>query len=64
VNPYDCNGVALAIEQALHMPLAERRERHQAMIEALRRNDIEAWHTRFLDCLRAAAARRAVETIQ
>jgi trehalose 6-phosphate synthase len=64
VNPYDCNGVALAIEQALNMPLAERRERHQAMLGPLRRNDIDAWHTRFLDCLRAAARWRGRETIQ
>jgi trehalose 6-phosphate synthase len=64
VNPYDCNGVAHAIEQALHMPLAERRERHVAMLDALRRNDIDAWHTRFLECLRTAAGSRGQKTLQ
>jgi trehalose-6-phosphate synthase len=36
------------------MPLAERRERHRRMLEVLRRNDIHAWHTRFIDLLQAA----------
>jgi trehalose 6-phosphate synthase len=58
VNPYDCNGMAEALDQALHMPLVERRERHGAMLEALSRNDIDAWHSRFLDCLREAAQAR------
>lgn len=58
VNPYDCNGMAQALEQALHMPLSERRERHGSMMETLRRNDINAWHSRFLDSLREAAEMR------
>jgi trehalose-6-phosphate synthase len=33
------------------MPIAERRERHQAMIEVLRENSITAWHTSFVDTL-------------
>jgi len=55
VNPYDARGMAHAIQQAFNMPLAERRERHQSMIEVLRKNCIHAWHTRFLDSLDAAA---------
>jgi trehalose 6-phosphate synthase len=51
VNPYDSRGVAHAIQQALNMPLGERRERHQSMIGALRRNCIHAWHSRFMDAL-------------
>lgn len=31
--------------------LAERRDRHQQMLEVLRRNDIHAWHTRFVERL-------------
>ena len=54
VNPRDTSGVADAIQQALLMPLAERRERHRRMLEVLRRNDIHAWHTRFIDLLQAA----------
>lgn len=54
VNPYDLRSVAQAIEVALAMPLAERRERHASMLEALKQNDIHAWHERFLDTLGAA----------
>jgi trehalose 6-phosphate synthase len=53
VNPKDTRGVARAIQQALQMRLPERRERHQQMLEVLRRNDITAWHTRFVERLQA-----------
>ncbi|MBA3562501.1 MAG: trehalose-6-phosphate synthase [Gammaproteobacteria bacterium] len=51
VNPYDIEDVSEGIMQAIAMPLAERRERHRAMIEALERNDITRWRTRFVDAL-------------
>jgi trehalose 6-phosphate synthase len=54
VNPYDTRGMSNAIEMAFNMPLAERRDRHQQMLDALRRNDLHAWHERFLDCLAGA----------
>ena len=54
VNPYDTRGMAHAIQQAFNMPLAERRERHQSMIDILRKNCIHAWYTRFLEELDAA----------
>ncbi|MCE3285193.1 MAG: otsA [Steroidobacteraceae bacterium] len=53
VNPKDTRGVARAIQQALQMRLPERRDRHQQMLEVLRRNDIAAWHTRFVERLQA-----------
>ncbi|HSC06194.1 MAG TPA: trehalose-6-phosphate synthase [Steroidobacteraceae bacterium] len=53
VNPYDTRGIAHAIQLAFTMPLAERRERHQAALEVMRRNDLHAWHRRFLECLGA-----------
>jgi trehalose 6-phosphate synthase len=53
VNPYDTCGMADAIQQALHMPLAERRERHQAMLKVLRRNSLHSWHSRFVEALQA-----------
>lgn len=58
VNPYDTRAMAHAIQQALNMPLGERRERHQSMLAALRRNCINAWHARFVGALaeRHAAA--------
>jgi trehalose 6-phosphate synthase len=51
VNPYDTRGMAHAIQQAFNMPLAERRDRHQAMLDVLRRNSISAWHTSFVGTL-------------
>jgi trehalose 6-phosphate synthase len=59
VNPYDTRGVAHAIQQALTMPLGERRERHQSMLAALRANSMRRWHGRFvgaLDDLRGSLA--------
>jgi len=55
VNPYDTRGMAHAIQQAFNMPLAERRDRHQAMLELLRRNSIAAWHTSFVQTLESCA---------
>ncbi len=57
VNPYDSRGMAHAIQQAFNMPLAERRERHQAMLDVLRKNSITAWHTSFVDTLESVAGR-------
>ncbi len=54
VNPYDIDGVADGIHKALSMPAGERRERHAGMLKVLRRNDITAWRTRFMDALLAA----------
>ena len=51
VNPYDSRAVGHAIQAALSMPLPERRERHAAMMQVLRRNDIAAWTRRFVDAL-------------
>lgn len=51
VNPFDKRGMALALQQALHMPLEERRKRHRQMYDAIRRNDIHRWYSRFLDDL-------------
>ena len=48
VNPYDPEGVAIAINHALSMPLAERRERQQHNFRVLVKNDITHWAERFL----------------
>jgi trehalose 6-phosphate synthase len=48
VNPYDPDSVAAAIGQALSMPLAERRDRHDSLFQVLSRNDIQHWADRFL----------------
>src|SRR3546814_17509465 len=57
VNPYDLDGVAAAIAQAITMPLAERRERWQPMMARLHEYDITAWRRRFLAAFRAAYLR-------
>lgn len=51
VHPYDSRAVGHAIQAALSMTLTERRERHAAMMQVLRRNDIATWTRRFLDAL-------------
>lgn len=48
VNPLDVEGMAEALEQALHMPLAERRERYESMMDLLRRENVSAWRDAFL----------------
>ena len=48
VNPYDRSAVALALKQALAMPLSERRARHAAMLKVLRENSITRWHRSFI----------------
>ena len=53
VNPADTEEVADALEKALHMPLAERRQRWEAMMAVLRKNDITQWRRNFLETLRA-----------
>ena len=53
VNPYDLDGVADAIANAATMSRDKRIERWQAMIEPLRRNDINAWRQRYLAALEA-----------
>ena len=53
VNPADTEEVADALEQALCMPLAERRRRWKSMMQVLRQNDITHWRASFLDALHA-----------
>ena len=53
VNPYDEEGMARAMDQALSMPVEERRERHQAMLAVMRTNSLERWRDRFEADLRS-----------
>jgi trehalose 6-phosphate synthase len=59
VNPYDIPGTADAIQRALHMPLAERIERHQAMLQTIERYDVQWWRRTFLEALREVDAPRS-----
>jgi trehalose 6-phosphate synthase len=51
VNPYDPEGVAIAINRALSMPLAERQQRQAANHKVLLANDLGHWAERFLGML-------------
>ena len=51
VNPYDHEGVALAINRALSMSQDERRQRHVVNYKALLQNDLGQWAERFLAVL-------------
>jgi trehalose 6-phosphate synthase len=56
INPYDARAVGMAIQTALTMPLAERRERHAVMLDTLKRNDIHHWAERFVGALAQSGA--------
>jgi trehalose 6-phosphate synthase len=62
VNPADTEEVADALQRALSMPLPERRERWNAMMQVLRHNDITFWRKTFLNALteKAPTAQRRV----
>ncbi|HEX4181748.1 MAG TPA: trehalose-6-phosphate synthase [Caulobacteraceae bacterium] len=51
VNPYDPDEVAEAMDQALSMPLDERRQRHAALYERVRAMTAEAYCETFLKAL-------------
>jgi trehalose 6-phosphate synthase len=55
VNPYDVQGTAATVQQALHMPLDERRARHQRLLQRIREQDVHWWRRSFLDALKEAA---------
>ena len=51
VNPYDIDGTAETIQQALKMPLAERQARHQKLLVRIRKEDVHWWRKKFLAAL-------------
>ncbi len=51
VNPYDIDGTAEAIQQALRMPPDERRVRHARLLAGLRAQDVHWWSRTFLAAL-------------
>ncbi|HEU4430034.1 MAG TPA: bifunctional alpha,alpha-trehalose-phosphate synthase (UDP-forming)/trehalose-phosphatase [Myxococcota bacterium] len=56
VNPYDIDGVARALDEALTMDLAERTERMRALQQRERRHDVHGWVARFLEKANAPVA--------
>jgi trehalose 6-phosphate synthase len=59
VNPFDKSGMAMALREALNMPLEERRQRHEEMLQAVRRHDIHNWYGAFVEDLTGQRLRRA-----
>jgi trehalose 6-phosphate synthase len=57
VNPHDIVGTADAVGRALAMPLAERKQRYETNMAALRKFDLGAWRDRFLTDLRDVRTR-------
>ena len=51
VNPYDVEGMADAIEQALEMPKPERQERMRSLRAGVKTRDVHWWVSSFLDRL-------------
>lgn len=53
VNPYDIEDVGEALQRALTMPLAERKDRWLRMMNLLRKRNVTAWRQDFLSALAA-----------
>jgi trehalose 6-phosphate synthase len=56
VNPYDIDGMAETIQQALQMPLEERQARHQKLLANIRQFDVHWWRKAFMAALAATDA--------
>ena len=54
VNPHDIEATADAVQRALTMPLAERRERNAALRDRVEKGDVVAWSRDFLGALAVA----------
>jgi trehalose 6-phosphate synthase len=59
VNPFVVEDVADGIERALTMPLAERRERHAALLARVREGNASEWSRRILEDLAGSAVAAA-----
>jgi trehalose 6-phosphate synthase len=60
VNPYDVDEVAAALGDALRMPLAERQERHAALLATIKKSSADAWQRSFLETLTGPQAEAQV----
>jgi len=58
VNPYDREGMAEAIQQALTMPLEERRGRWAALMRGVTTDNTAAWRESFIAALKPDTGRR------
>ena len=58
INPYDVDGMADAVHEALTMPARERRDRMRRLRTHVMENDVHRWVAGFLDQLRSVARAR------
>ncbi len=54
VNPFDLDAVADAVARGLEMPVDERKQRWETMMEVLRTNTLSRWRDNFLEVLENA----------
>ncbi len=59
VNPYNTEEMADAIEMALGMPRAERRQRHAELLAAVLDTNVSRWRDSFISALAAEPLRRS-----
>ncbi len=64
VNPYDCVGMAEALDRALSMPLAERKDRYEHLMRAIRAADLDAWRDNFMRDLRSYVSQPSTTVIE
>jgi trehalose 6-phosphate synthase len=64
VNPYDCVGMAEALDRALSMPLAERKDRYEHLMRAIRAADLDAWRDNFMRDLRSFVSQPSTTVIE
>ena len=53
VNPYNIDDITNAMQAALKMPLRERKQRHGALLERIKKHDVRHWRKSFLSVLMA-----------
>lgn len=61
VNPYDTDGIADALDQAINMSLSERKERWYSLMSKIKRHDINDWRERFLNELDSASIQQPLQ---
>lgn len=59
VNPHAPEDIAQALARALAMPLAERQQRHRAMMASITEQDAHWWSRRFIEALGEEPAHKA-----
>ncbi len=64
VNPYDVEDVAKGLARAIAMPREERKDRWEAMMKVLRKNNIERWKKRYLAALEQSSVRGNEASLQ